>query len=421
VKKICWLAALMWILCVSAISLSQDLQIFKERREIVRQKMGKGIGLIFAGEEFSGERFMVNPDFYCLTGLDDEPGAILILASAEKRRKEMLLLKPRNPEAERWEGERLPLGEKLRQQTSFKYIRRTDELGRWLNRFLNNCDTLCVLSRPVSYTAPIPEDLKIFRELQSRHLNATLKDDSKILTRMRSFKSEAELSLIQKAIRITESGLKEVFSQIKPGMSEEQVQIIFENHCRERGAKYLAFPTIIGSGHSSTVLHYTKNRAEIKNGDLMVLDLGAEYGYYAADITRTIPVSGKFSPRQSEIYEIVRQAQQAAMKKIKPGVIIDDLYDAAYEVISKAGYGDYFIHGLSHFIGLEVHDVGLYDEPLQPGMVISVEPGIYIPEEDLGVRIEDDVLITKIGYKLLTDGIPTQIDELEKFIQGLRN
>lgn len=383
--------------------------------------MGKGIGLVFAGEEYSGERFMVNPDFYHLTGLDHEPGAILILASAEKRRKELLLLKPRNPEEERWEGERLPLGEKLREQTGFTYVRRTDELGRWLNRFLNNCDTLCVLSRPASYTSPIPEDLKIFGELQSRHLNARIKDCTKLITRMRSLKTPLELELMTKAIRITESGLKEVFAKIQPGMTEEKVQILFENHCREEGAKYLAFPSIIGSGHSSTVLHYTKNKAEIKNGDLMVLDLGAEFGHYAADISRTIPVSGKFSPRQKEIYEIVRQAQQAALKKIKPGVIIDDLYDAAYEVISKAGYGDYFIHGLSHFIGLEVHDVGLYDEPLQPGMVISVEPGIYIPEEDLGVRIEDDVLITKTGYKILTDGIPAQIEELEKFIQKLRN
>lgn len=419
-KKVCWLVTLIWILCTSAISLSQDLQIFKERRELLRQKMGKGIGLVLAGEEYSGERFMVNPDFYYLTGIDDEPGAILILASAEKRRKEMLLLKPRNPEAERREGERLSLGEELRKQTGFKYIHRTDELGRWLNRFLNNCDTLCVLSRPASYTEPIPEDLKIFGELQSRHLNARIKDCTNLITRTRSLKSEAELSLMQEAVRITESGLKEVFSQIKPGMSEKQVQVIFENHCRAKGAKYLAFPSIIGSGHSSTVLHYTKNKAEIKNGDLMVLDLGAEYDHYAADITRTIPVSGKFTPRQREIYEIVWSAQQEAMKKIRPGVIIDNLYDAAYEIISKAGYGDYFIHGLSHFIGLEVHDVGLYDEPLQPGMVISVEPGIYIPEEDLGVRIEDDVLITKTGYKLLTDGIPTQVEQLEKFIRDLK-
>ncbi len=419
-KKLNWLLVLILMATTVKIGLSSDLEIFKQRRAELRAKMGQGIGLVFAGEEFSGDRFQVNPDFYYLTGLDDEPGAILILAPAEKRRKEMLLLKPRNPEEERWEGERLSLGEELRKQTGFEYIRRTDELGRWLNRFLNNCDTLCVLSRPASLNAPVPEDLKNFRELQARHLNANLKDCSTLITRMRAVKSDYELGQMTKAIRITESGLNEVFSRVQPGMTEERVQIIFENHCREMGAKYMAFSSIVGSGHGSTVLHYTKNKAEIKDGDLMVLDVGAEVGHYAADVTRTIPISGKFSLRQREIYEIVWRAQQEAMKKLKPGVTIDDLYDAAYEVISKAGYGDYFIHGLSHFIGLEVHDVGFYDEPLQPGMVISVEPGIYIPEEDLGVRIEDDVLITKSGFKLLSDGIPSQIDELEKFIQELR-
>lgn len=403
-----------------AVGYAQDLQTFQQRREQLRQKMGKGIGMVFAGEEYSGERFNVNPDFYYFTGLDDEPGAILILASAEKRRKEMLLLKPRNPEEERWEGERLPLGEKLREKTGFQHVRRTDELAGWLNRFLNNCDTICVLSGPVSYTSPVPEDLKIFREVQARRLNAVTKDCSGLITRMRLIKTPAELELMKKAIEITGSGLRKVLAQVKPGLTEEKTQIMFENHCREMGAKYLAFPSIVGSGHSATVLHYTRNNAEIKEEDLLVLDVGAEYQHYPADVSRTIPVSGKFSKRQREIYEIVWKAQQEALKKLKPGVTIDDIYDAAWEVISKAGYGDNFMHGLSHFIGLEVHDVGFYDEPLEPGMVISVEPGIYIPEENLGVRIEDDILITQNGYQILSVQIPTQVDELEKLMQELR-
>jgi Xaa-Pro aminopeptidase len=408
------------VLVLANLSFAQDLQVFKERREFLSQKMGEGIGLVFAGEEHEGSRFEVNPDFYYLTGLDDEPGAILILAPAEKRRKEMLLLKPRNPEEERWEGERLPLGGELRRKTGFKYIRRTDELPRWLNRFLNNCDTLGVLSRPAGYTSPVPEDLKILGELQSRWLGKTLKDCSRLITEMRLIKSQSELDLMTKAIRITEAGLKNVFANIRPGMSEEEVEIMFENYCQENGTKYLAFSSIVGSGHSSTVLHYTRNTAEIKEGDVVILDLGAEYEHYAADVTRTIPVSGKFSARQKEIYEIVWKAQQEALKRLKPGVTIDDIYDAAYDVIDKAGYGDNFMHGLTHFIGLEVHDVGFYDDPLKPGMVISVEPGIYIPEEDLGVRIEDDVLITKNGYRILSNGIPSYPDELEKTIEELK-
>jgi Xaa-Pro aminopeptidase len=202
---------------------AQDLRIFKERREILIQKMGKGIGLVFAGEEFSEDRFDVNPDFYYLTGLDDEPGAILILAPAEKKRKEVLLLKPRNPEEERWEGERLSIGEELRKKTGLKYIRRTDGLAGWLNRFLHNCDTLCVLSRPAAYTSPVPEDLKILGELQSRWLGKTLKDCSRLITEMRSIKSQNELDLMSKAVRVTEASLKNVFAKIHPGMNEEDV------------------------------------------------------------------------------------------------------------------------------------------------------------------------------------------------------
>jgi len=419
-KKISTIALLILIIGISSSAVAADLKTFQERRETLRQKMGTGVGLVFAGEEMAGERFAVNPDFYYLTGLDDEPGAILILAPAETKRKEVLLLESRDPETELWEGERLPIGEELRQKTGFEQVRRTGELGRWLNRFAENSKTLCVLSRTVPYTTPVPKDLGIFRDVQSRMLGVQIKDCSRLITEMRLIKTPAELALMEEAIQITQNALKDVITGVKPGLTEEQVQIRFENYCRAEGAKYLAFPSIIATGHNSTILHYTKNDAEIKNKDLLLLDVGAETERYAADITRTIPVSGKFSARQKEIYSIVWEAQQAALKKLKPGVMIDELYDTAREVIAKAGFKDYFMHGLSHFIGLEVHDVGFYDEPLRPGMVISVEPGIYLPDEDIGVRIEDDVLITKNGYRMLTDGIPTQPDELEQFVQKLR-
>ncbi|MCI0531323.1 MAG: Xaa-Pro peptidase family protein [candidate division Zixibacteria bacterium] len=419
-KKMSFLTALILFVCITSIANATDLKIFQERRETLRQKMGTGVGLVFAGEEMEGERFAVNPDFCYLTGLDDEPGAILILAPAETKRKEVLLLKSRDPETELWEGERLPIGEELRRKTGFEQVRRTGELGRWLNRLAENSRTLCLLSRPASYTSPIPKDLSIFRDVQSRMLGIQIKDCTRLITEMRLIKTPAELALMEKAIQITENALEDVITGVKSGLTEEQIQIRFENHCRADGAKYLAFPSIIATGHNSTILHYTKNDAEITNEDLLLMDVGAETEHYAADITRTIPVSGKFSARQKEIYSIVWEAQQAALKKLKSGVTIDELYDTAREVITKAGYKDYFMHGLSHFIGLEVHDVGFYDEPLRPGMVISVEPGIYLPEEDIGVRIEDDVLITKNGYRMLTDGIPTQPDELETFVQKLR-
>lgn len=419
-KKIRWILIVAVLFFVTSQLLASDLETFKQRRKILSEKMGKGIGLVFAGSEVNGitEEFVVNPDFYYLTGIADEPGAILLLAPGEIRRKEILFLESRDPEEERWTGERLGIGEVLRKETGFYYIYRTGGLGGSLNRLLNNTDTLCLLSRPASYTSPVPKDLQIFRDIQSRRLNAKIKDCTDLITEMRQIKSPAEISLMKKAIEITRLGLLKVFKNVKPGMNESDVQIMLENTFRENGGKNLAFSSITAAGHNTTVLHYTKNNAEIKEGNLLLLDVGAEYEHYAADVTRTIPVCGKFSPDQRKIYEIVLKAQNEAMKKIKPGVLIDEVHETARKVIEEAGYGDYFMHGTSHFIGLEVHDVGDYDKPLKPGMIISVEPGIYLPDKDIGVRIEDDVLVTEKGYELLTKEIPRDPDELEKLLQN---
>jgi Xaa-Pro aminopeptidase len=156
----------------------------------------------------------------------------------------------------------------------------------------------------------------------------------------------------------------------------------------------------------------------MQDGELILLDMGAEFAHYAADITRTLPVSGRFTARQREIYDLVLKAQKAALAKLKPGVYLEDIDATARQVIEAAGYGDYFIHGLGHFVGLDVHDAGAYQQPLAPGMVITLEPGIYLPEEKLGVRIEDDVLLTKTGGKILSDGLPREADEIEKWLAG---
>ena len=154
----------------------------------------------------------------------------------------------------------------------------------------------------------------------------------------------------------------------------------------------------------------------MQEGELILLDMSAEFAHYASDITRTLPVNGKFSARQRQIYDLVLKAQQAALAKLKPGVYIEDLDATARQVIEAGGYGDYFIHGLGHFVGLDVHDAGAYQQPLAPGMVITLEPGIYLPQEKLGVRIEDDVLVTKTGAKILSDGLPREPDEIEKWL-----
>jgi Xaa-Pro aminopeptidase len=240
-------------------------------------------------------------------------------------------------------------------------------------------------------------------------------------------KSNSELELLRRAIAITIDGQKAAAGEIAADRFEYQVQAALEYQFRRHGATGPAFPSIVGSGVNSTVLHYDKNSRKMTTGDLVVVDVGAEFDEYAADLTRTFPVSGKFSPRQLEIYTIVLEAQEAALREIRPGVSIaksGPIHKAAYDFINTHGkdlkgqpLGQYFIHGTSHHLGLDVHDAE--DEntrPLEPGMVITVEPGVYIPEECLGVRIEDDVLVTETGYEFLSRDLPRHAEEIEKIM-----
>jgi len=197
---------------------------------------------------------------------------------------------------------------------------------------------------------------------------------------------------------------------------EYEVEAALEYEFRRNGADRSGFPSIVGSGPYSTILHYDKSERRMQANDVVVVDIGAEYGGYSADVTRTYPVSGKFSPRQREIYQIVLDAQKAAIAKIKPGARISDVHQAALAHIRAKGYESYFIHGTSHHMGLEVHDVGDTSRPLEPNMVITVEPGIYIPEEQIGIRIEDDILVTPTGYRILSV-FPKEAAEVEALVK----
>ena len=197
---------------------------------------------------------------------------------------------------------------------------------------------------------------------------------------------------------------------------EYEVQAVLEYEFRRNGADGPGYPSIIGSGPFSTTLHYDKAERRMQAGDVVVIDVGAQYAGYSADVTRTYPVSGKFSPRQKEIYQIVLDAQRAAIAEVKPGTTLAKIHAAAFSYIQSKGYARYFIHGTSHHIGLQVHDVGSTSRALEPNMVITVEPGIYIPEEQLGIRIEDDVVVTPAGCRILSD-FPKEIDDVERLMQ----
>ena len=185
---------------------------------------------------------------------------------------------------------------------------------------------------------------------------------------------------------------------------------------RQRGSRRTAYDSIVGSGPNSTILHYPRSERVMRDGELILMDMAVEYAHYATDITRTLPVNGRFTPEQRKIYDIVLRAQDAALALAKPGATFEDLDRAARKVIDDAGYGDYFIHGLGHFVGLDVHDAGAYHEKLEPGMVLTLEPGIYIPEKSLGVRIEDEIVITETGARFLTGGLPRKADDIEQWM-----
>ena len=229
-------------------------------------------------------------------------------------------------------------------------------------------------------------------------------------------------------INATIEGQKDAARQMVPGMWEYQLEAIIEAAFHRNGAERVGFPSIVGSGPNSVTLHYDNSRRQMQAGDLVVVDIGAEWGYYSADVTRTYPVSGKYTPRQRAIYDLVRATQQAAIDSVRPGMTMMRLGQIASEYM-RAHSGDlcgtepcnrYYIHGLSHWLGMDVHDVGAYQTPFVPGMILTVEPGIYIPEENLGVRIEDDVLVTATGSEVLSAAAPRDPVEIERAMRAGR-
>jgi Xaa-Pro aminopeptidase len=264
--------------------------------------------------------------------------------------------------------------------------------------------------------------------LQLAAPQAKLKDIRQQIYALRQVKSPGEIAFLKQAIDLSLNAHFEAMKMMRPGLYEYQVAAKMVEVHAMGGSEAEGYAPIVGAGPNSTVLHYDKLSRKIEDGDIVVMDVGAQFSGYSADITRTIPANGKFTPRQREIYEIVLGAQNAAMAALKPGMDLcrrgdNSVYKISYDYINTHGkdrhgksLGQYYIHGLGHDIGLDVHDPGDYCKPLEPGMVVTMEPGIYIPEENLGVRIEDDVLITDTGYKFLSERLPRNPDEIEKIM-----
>jgi Xaa-Pro aminopeptidase len=394
---------------------TQDPSVYRARRAALMADMKDGVAVIFAQGKEDGDGYRQSSDFFYLTGVLEE-GAALVLAPKERSYREFLLLPSRDPEAERWTGERESIGGALRAKYGFEKISRKGRLEDMVTGLCARspvCWQLSLANREQEETAL---DLDLYGKV-SKHLAGVVTHTKPYsIAKMRSRHSPDEIALMQRAVRISEAGFRAALPEIHPGGFEGSVEAEAERVWKMAGARRPAYASIVGSGGNSAILHYPRSERVMQDGDLLLMDMAAEYAHYAADITRTVPVNGKFTPEQRKIYEVVLQAQTEAFKHLKPGVYYEDLDAIARKVITDAGYGDYFIHGLGHFVGLDVHDAGAYQEPLEAGMVITLEPGIYLPEKKFGVRIEDDVLITPTGAKFLSDGLPRDPDEIEKWM-----
>jgi Xaa-Pro aminopeptidase len=393
---------------------------YAQRRAQVMKSLDGAAAVVFAGEGSPPLLGQWRPDlhFLYLTGIDDEAGAAVLFdpSADDPKRRITLFLRPMDVERDRWDGYRQEVGSALREATGFQTVMRSGSLPAVLTVAARRVKRLACLHLLSVYPAAVSPDLAVFKQVAERVPGVKIEDRSQLLSQMRAVKSPAELRLMRKAVDATVAGYAAMMKVLRPGAREIDVDRALARGYADHGGDGVAYNSIVGSGLNGTVLHYMKSSGVLERGDLLVIDSAAEYLGYASDVTRTYPVSGKFTGDQREIYETVLAAQLAAIKVLRPGATMVDCDAAARRVIEKAGYGDAFIHGIGHPLGLQVHDVNP-DHPLKAGMVVTIEPGIYLPQRKLGVRIEDDLLITRRGSEDLTVAIPKKAAEVERALR----
>ena len=395
-----------------------DTAAVAARRRALLRRIGRGAVLIPAGHEQNIEQdyvqdndFRQDNTFYYFTELETQDAFLLMTARGPDSLETVLFLPPRTPSQERWTGLRLGPDSVAVRLSGIGIVLPLDSLVTRVRAALQPLYTPQGRGR-----APRAPDMA------PNSFNVTAIVDS-----MRVVKDADEISRLRRAVDISVAGHIAAMRAARPGMYEYELEAALEAGFRRNGADRLGYPSIVGSGPNTTTLHYDVNRRKTENGDLVVIDAAAEWGQYTADVTRTFPVNGKFTPRQKAIYDLVLGAQQAAFDAVRPGITMRELDGIARKYMREHSGNlcgertcddrEFFNHGLGHPIGMDVHDVGI-GRPLEPGMVITLEPGIYIQAEKLGVRIEDDVLVTAKGGEWLSAGAPRTTDAIEAVMKG---
>jgi len=426
-------------------NLPLDPRIFIEnRKRFIKEMKPNSIAIFNSNDEVPSNgdalyRFQQNTELYWLCGIEQEDTMVVLFPDApeEKYREVLVLVRP-NETKEKWDGKRLR-AEEGKQISGIKTVVWLDSIDALLQQWIHLADSIYLNTNENDRKGNLLEtrDYRYIKEMKERYPLHKYERAAKIMRELRAIKTQYEVEVIKKAIDITDKTFRRLLQFIKPGVMEYEIEAeIFHEFLRNR-AKGEAYGSIIASGDRARTLHYVFNNEECKDGELVLMDFGANYGGYAADLTRTVPVSGKFTKRQKEVYNACLHLHNFAKSLLKPGTTIVDYHEKVGEEATKTfikigllkkediknedkenrAYRKYLYHGISHHLGLDVHDLGPKVEPLKPGMVLTVEPGIYIEEEHMGVRIENNVWITKDGNIDLMKNIPLAVEDIEKLMK----
>jgi len=411
------------------------MNLYSNRRQkLIKAIPNNGAIILFSGRaplrsEDEAYNFSINRNFYYLTGLDKEDMALLMY-NIDGTIREILFILPYDEKLARWVGGRMS-SEQASEISEISDVRQRSELDDFVASLMNNTrrdNNFKFYFDLWQYTMNQNQsDASVYaKKLQDIYPAIVIKDIYPVLTHLRLIKDEYEISCIRKAIHTTNMGIQQMMKTSKPGINEMTMEGVFDFVLRQSMCKNTAFKTIAASGERATILHYSDNDQIMKDGEMFLCDLGATYNYYNADISRTFPVNGNFSERQKELYQIVLNAQKIVEDNARVGIKIKELNQMVIDYykteLPKHGLNEdvseYYFHSCSHHLGLDTHDVdGGLGSSLEAGMVITNEPGLYIADEGIGIRIEDDLLITGTGAEVLSSEIIKEIDDIESFMK----
>ncbi|HLT08913.1 MAG TPA: aminopeptidase P family protein [Cyclobacteriaceae bacterium] len=427
---------------------TQPQELFiKNRKKFVEKLLPKSVAVFHSNDIMPTNadgtmRFRQNNDLFYLTGIDQEETVLVMCPDfPNEQMREILFLRKTNDHIAIWEGHKYTQ-EEAYEASGIKNI-------QWVESFESVFNTLAALSDHIflntnehlrAEVRVESRDARFIKQCQERYPLHQYHRAAPIMHQLRAVKEQQEIDQMQVACDITEKGFRRILNFVKPGVMEYEIEAEFIHEFLMNRSRGFAYEPIIASGASACVLHYVENNKPCNDGDLLLLDVGAEYGNYNADMTRTIPVNGRFTKRQREVYDAVLRVHKAAPEILRPGVNIQDYHkeigkimegeliglgllnkaDVAHQDPAQPLYKKYFMHGTSHHLGLDVHDVGTMYEPIVPGMVFTVEPGIYIREEGIGIRLENNFVIQENGYLDLMKNIPIDPDEIETLMNEQR-